>query len=143
VSPYSPGGIATDLQDGITRLNRRLRQARPLGEVTPGQISALVSLELAGTLTPTELAEVERVQPPTMTKIIAKLEAKGLIGRSPHATDGRQSILAVTALGREVLAEQRRVKDAWLSLRLAELTEDERTTLHAAAELLKRLAREH
>jgi DNA-binding MarR family transcriptional regulator len=138
----SSESVATDLQDGITRLNRRLRQVRPLGEITQTQISALISLELAGTLTPTELAEVERVQPPTMTKIVAKLESNGWVERSPHPTDGRQSILGATALGRDVLTEQRRIKGAWLDRRVAELTEDERRTLQTAAEILKRLARE-
>jgi DNA-binding MarR family transcriptional regulator len=134
--------LATNLQDGITRLNRRLRQVRPLGEITQTQLSALVSLQIAGSLTPTELADIERVQPPTVTRIVAKLEAKGLVERAPHPTDGRQSVLTATTLGRDVLAEQRRIKDAWLTLRLAELTDDERTTLQAAAEILTRLARE-
>jgi len=134
--------VATNLQDGITRLNRRLRQVRPLGEITQTQLSALMSLRIAGSLTPTELADIERVQPPTVTRIVAKLESKGLVERSPHPTDGRQSVLTATALGLEVLAEQRRVKDAWLTLRLAGLTDDERTTLQAAAEILTRLARE-
>ncbi len=134
--------VATNLQDGITRLNRRLRQVRPLGEITQSQLSALVSLHLAGSLTPTELAEVERVQPPTMTKIVAKLESRGLVERAPHPTDGRQSVLSLTAAGHAALAEQRRVKDAWLTRRLADLSDDERTTLQTASELLIRLARE-
>ena len=138
----SSEALAGNLQDGITRLNRRLRQVRPVGEITQTQISALVSIGLAGSLTPTELAEVERVQPPTMTKIVAKLEAKGLVERAPHPTDGRQTMLSATDLGRDVLSEQRRVKDAWLTRRLDGLTEDERTTLQAAADLLVRLARE-
>jgi DNA-binding MarR family transcriptional regulator len=137
-----PETVATNLQDGITRLNRRLRQVRPLGEITQTQLSALVSLQIAGALTPTELADIERVQPPTVTRVVAKLEAKGLVERSPHPTDGRQSILTATEAGREVLAEQRRIKDAWLTRRLAELTDDERMTLQAATEILTRLARE-
>jgi DNA-binding MarR family transcriptional regulator len=138
----SPGDVATDVQDGITRLNRRLRQARPLGEITQTQMSALVSLEIAGALTPTELAEIERVQPPTMTRIVAKLESNGWVTRAPHPSDGRQSILSATDAGRSVLAEQRLAKDAWLSLRLAELSEEERQTLRAAAEILVRVARD-
>src|SRR5215831_7500537 len=95
--------LATELRDGITRLNRRLRQVRPLGEITQTQLSALTSLELAGALTPRELAEAERVQPPTMTKIVAKLEERGLVQRTPHPTDGRQVILAPSPAGRELL----------------------------------------
>src|SRR5215510_12612189 len=90
--------LATDIRDGIIRLNRRLRQVRPVGELTQSQLSALTSLELAGALTPRELAEAERVQPPTMTKIVAKLEDRGLVQRTPHPTDGRQVILAATEL---------------------------------------------
>ena len=134
--------MATDIRDGMTRLNRRLRQVRPLGELTQTQLSALMSLEFAGTLTPTELADVERVQPPTMTKIVAKLESLGLVQRTPHPTDGRQSLLSATDHGREVFAAQSRAKDAWLTLRLAQLPDGDRETLHAAAELLRRLARE-
>ena len=64
---------ALGLREAITRLNRRLRQARPVGDLTMAQLSALTSLELADALSPRELADIERVQPPTMTKIIAKL----------------------------------------------------------------------
>lgn len=134
--------LATELRDGIIRLNRRLRQVRPLGELTQSQISALTSLELAGALTPRELAEAERVQPPTMTKIVAKLEDRGLVQRTPHPTDGRQVILAATELGRAVFAEHRRARDAWLTRRLAALTPEERDTLHVAAEILNRVARD-
>jgi DNA-binding MarR family transcriptional regulator len=142
VDRTSPEEVATAVRDGITRLNRRLRQVRPLGELTQTQLSALTSLELSGTLTPTELAEVERVQPPTMTKIVAKLETLGLVQRTPHPTDGRQSILSATEHGRAVFTEQRRAKDAWLTRRLAELAETDREILYAAADLLRRVARE-
>src|SRR5215467_8372308 len=131
----TPAALATELRDGIVRLNRRLRQVRPLGEVTQSQISALTSLELAGALTPRELAEAERVQPPTMTKLVAKLEDRGLVQRTPHPTDGRQVILAATELGRQVYAEHRSARDAWLTRRLAALTPEERDTLHAAARI--------
>lgn len=134
--------LATDLRDAITRLNRRLRQVRPVGELTQSQLSALTSLELAGALTPRELAEAERVQPPTMTRIVGKLEALGLVQRTPHPTDGRQVILAATPAGREVYNEHRRARDAWLTRQLGELPPTERATLHAAAEILSRVAKD-
>jgi DNA-binding MarR family transcriptional regulator len=133
--------LAEALRDAITRLNRRVRQARPVGDLTVTQLSALTSLELAGALTPRELADVERVQPPTMTKIVAKLEERGLVQRTPHPTDGRQVILSGTGLGREILGQYERVRDEWLAARLAELTPDERGVLTRAASLLSRLAR--
>jgi DNA-binding MarR family transcriptional regulator len=129
------------VRDAITRLNRRVRQTRPVGDLTATQLNALTSLELAGALTPRELADVERVQPPTMTKIVAKLEERGLVQRSPHPTDGRQVILAATEAGRAVLAQFERARDEWLASRLAELRPEERDTLQRAAEILRKLAR--
>jgi DNA-binding MarR family transcriptional regulator len=119
-----------------------MRQARPLGDLTLSQSSALISLGVAGALTPRELAEHERVQPPTMTKIIAKLEDRGLVRRTPHPTDGRQVVLHATDAGRSAVAEQRRAGDAWLARALTELPPDDRETLRRAAELLDRIARE-
>lgn len=133
--------LAAALRDSITRLNRRLRQARPIGDLTITQLSALTSLELNGALTPRELADAERVQPPTLTKIVAKLEERGLVQRTPHPTDGRQVILAATETGRAVIVEHRRARDEWLAKHLAALTPDERETLGKAAEILGRIGR--
>jgi DNA-binding MarR family transcriptional regulator len=134
-------GLAHELRDAIARLNRRVRQARPVGELTIAQLSALTSLELAGALTPRELADVERVQPPTMTKVVARLEEAGLVQRAPHPTDGRQVILSATERGRAVYAQFERSRDQWLAQQLAELTAAERETLAAAAQILHRVAR--
>lgn len=136
-----PAQLAPQLRDAITRLNRRVRQARPVGDLTVTQLSALTSLVLAGALTPRELADVERVQPPTMTKIVAKLEERGLVGRTPHPTDGRQVILSATEGGRAVLDRFERARNEWLARRLAELPEADRETLQRAAEILQQLAR--
>lgn len=136
-----PAQLAPQLRDAITRLNRRVRQARPVGDLTVTQLSALTSLNLAGALTPRELADVERVQPPTMTKIVAKLEERGLVQRTPHPTDGRQVILAATEGGRAVLDQFERARNEWLATRLADLTEDERETLRRAADILQGIAR--
>jgi DNA-binding MarR family transcriptional regulator len=138
----SSAQLAVALRDSMTRFNRRVRRARPVGDLTPGLLSALVSLDLAGALTPRELAEIERVQPPTMTRTVAKLEDRGLVGRTPHPTDGRQVILAATERGRAVLAEHRRARDAWLARRLAALAPEERDLLQRAADLLGRICRD-
>jgi DNA-binding MarR family transcriptional regulator len=134
--------LAEQLRAAITRLNRRLRQTRPVGELTQNQLSVLGSLELAGALTPRELSDAERVQPPTMTKVLAKLEERDLIRRAPHPTDGRQVLLSATEAGRAVLLEQRRVKAEWLTRRLAGLPAEDREILERAAEILDRIARE-
>ncbi|MEV1144500.1 MarR family transcriptional regulator [Micromonospora sp. NPDC049799] len=136
-----PAQLAPQLRDAIMRLNRRVRQTRPVGDLTVTQLSALTSLRLAGALTPRELAEVERVQPPTMTKIVGKLEERGLVRRTPHPTDGRQVILAATEGGEAVLDQFERARDEWLAHRLAELSDEDRDTLHHAAEILHQLAR--
>jgi DNA-binding MarR family transcriptional regulator len=136
-----PAQLATQLRDAITRLNRRVRQTRPVGDLTVTQLSALTSLELAGALSPRELADTERVQPPTMTRIVAKLEERGLVQRTPHPTDGRQVILSTTEAGRAVFAGFERARNEWLASRLAELTPDERDTLVRAAEILQKVAR--
>jgi len=138
----SAAAVSTALGEAITRLNRRLRQARPVDELTQNQISVLTSLELAGALTPRELADAERVQPPTMTKLLAKLEERGLIQRIPHPTDGRQVILSATEAGRAVVVGHRRAKDQWLTRKLTGLSTVERETLARAAEILNRIARQ-
>jgi DNA-binding MarR family transcriptional regulator len=62
------------------------------------------------------------------------------VDRTPHATDGRQVVLALSAAGRDLVAESRRLREAWLAERLAALTDAERATLQDAAALLDRLA---
>jgi DNA-binding MarR family transcriptional regulator len=141
VERVSPEQLTERLRDAITRLNRRLRQERPLGDLTVTQLSALTSLRLGGALTPRELSEAERVQPPTMTKIVAKLEERGLVRRTPHPTDGRQVLLSPSDDGVAVLDDYQRVRDEWLAGKLAELSPDERDTVARAAALLERLAR--
>ena len=138
----SPAQVALLIRESITKVNRRLRQTRPLGDMTIAQISAMLSLETAGAMTPRELAEAERVQPPTITRIIARLEERGLIQRTPHPTDGRQVILAPSPAGRQVLTEYQRVRDEWLAQRVARLSAEERNILHRAAEILTRIAKD-
>jgi DNA-binding MarR family transcriptional regulator len=133
--------LAISVREAIMRLNRRLRQARAVGDLTFSQLSALTSLQLAGALTPRELADTERVQPPTMTKIVGKLEDRGLVARTPHPTDRRQVILAATEEGRAVYAQFEEARNEWLALQLAELTPEERDTLERAAQILRQVAR--
>jgi DNA-binding MarR family transcriptional regulator len=132
--------LAGMLRDALTRLNRRVRQTRPVGDLTGTQLSALTSLQLAGAMTPRELADAERVRPPTVTKIVARLEERRLVQRTPHPTDRRQVILSATPAGRAMLAQFERAREEWLAQQLAQLTTDEREVLRRAAELLRRLA---
>ena len=138
-------GLATALRISVSRLARRLRvertaQGTPESELSDTQFAALSALERHSAMTPGELAEHEKVQPPSMTRVIAVLEERSLVVRSPHPTDRRQVILTVTGEGRAVVQRVRRRKDAWLAQRLAELTTEERATLRAAVPILEKLS---
>ena len=138
-------GLATALRISVSRLARRLRVERtaqgiPESELSDTQFAALSALERHSAMTPGELAEHEKVQPPSMTRVIAVLEERGLVMRAPHSTDRRQVVLTVTDEGRAVVQRARRRRDAWLDKRLKELTPQERTTLRAAAPILEKLS---
>src|SRR3989440_12442572 len=141
----SDPGLATALRISVSRLARRLRVERSapgLGEpdLSDTQLAALATLERHGAMTPGELAEHEKVQPPSMTRVIAALVDWQLVSRAPHPTDRRQVILTVTPGGRDLVQKVRRRREAWLARRLAELTPEERATLRAAAPILEKLS---
>jgi DNA-binding MarR family transcriptional regulator len=138
-------GLATAMRISITRLARRLRVERlGLGGtetvLSDIQLAALAALERHDSMTPGELAEHEKVQPPSMTRVIAVLEERGLVRREPHATDRRQVILTVTAEGRDLVEQVRLRREAWLAQRLQELTPNEREALRAAAPILEKIS---
>ena len=86
------------------------------------------------------LAAHERVQPPSMTRIVGVLADRGLVSREQHETDGRQIVVAVTATGRDLLKEDRRRREAWLAQQLRGLSPEELDVLHDAAPILEKLA---
>lgn len=122
----------------VTRLHRRLRQ-EALPGITPSQEAALGTIRRLGQPTLGELAQAEQVQPPTMTRVVAALEAAGLVARRPDASDGRVSRVELTARGRSILDRSRSLKTAYLSRRLAGLSPEERTRAGALADVLERL----
>jgi DNA-binding MarR family transcriptional regulator len=139
----SDAGLATSLRISVSRLARRLRverQAEGLAELSDTQLAALAVLDRHGAMTPGELAEHEKVQPPSMTRVIAVLEERRLVMRAPHPTDRRQVVLTVTEQGRELVSQARRRRDAWLAKRLKELSPEERAVLRAAAPVLEKLS---
>lgn len=131
--------LASVLRPSLLRLTRTIRNQRVDESVTLTLLAALMTLDKRGPTSPGELAALERVQPPSMTKILAKLEEKGLVERTPHPTDRRQVVIAVTDPGRALLAKERRERDAWLSVRLAMITPAERELLAQVAPLLDKL----
>jgi len=140
----SDAGLATALRISVSRLVRRLRAERLAKGLEPGlsdtQLAALAALERHTAMTPGELAEHEKVQPPSMTRVITALEERGLVTRQAHATDRRQVVLTVTEHGRTVVQQARRLREAWLAQRLRELTPQERQALRAAAPILEKLS---
>ena len=110
-------GLASVLRIGVTRLARRMRSERSSEGLTVSQLSVLGIIEREGPLSPTQLAAAERVQPPSMTRVVGALEELGLLHREPHPTDRRQCVLALTESGRDLLAEDRNRRQAWLACR--------------------------
>jgi DNA-binding MarR family transcriptional regulator len=134
-------GLASQLRLSVMRLRRRLANERhPDNELSINAMAVLGSLYRNGEMTVGELAALERVQPPSMTRTVTCLEGDGHVARRPHDTDGRQVVVALTDRGRETLLADRRRRDAWLARRLAELTPDERAVLRQAAPILERLS---
>jgi DNA-binding MarR family transcriptional regulator len=137
-------GLANALRISVSRLARRLRVERAGGLAESGlsdtQVAALAVLDRRTAMTPGELAEHEKVQPPSMTRVITALEERGLVRRAPHPTDRRQVVLSVTEEGASLVNQFRGRRDAWLAMRLRELTPQERATLRAAAPVLEKLS---
>ena len=101
--------------------------------------AGLATVDRHGPLTPSEFADRERIKRPTATRLIANLEADGLISRTPDPADGRSSLIALTAEGRALLREVRTRKDLFLAERLRKLSPEDRATLDRAAGILERL----
>ena len=132
--------LAHDLRLAVMRFSRRLRNQRVDTSVTLTHLAGLSTLKRNGPMSPGELAAHERVQPPSMTRVVVALEGMGLVTRTPHPTDGRQVIIGLTAAAEDLLAAEARAREAWLSSRLQELTADERVVLREAAEIMEKLA---
>ena len=122
------------------RLARRLRQMQDESlDLTPSQLSAMAVLLNSGDQLMGQLAGQEKVQPPSMTRIVNSLEARGYVERRPEPRDHRQCLVALTDSGREVLLANRRRRDQWLAVRLAELDPAEREILRRAVRVLDKV----
>jgi DNA-binding MarR family transcriptional regulator len=132
---------AAHLRTAIVRTARRLRQeaAAETTGLTPTSVAALATIERHGPLTPSEVASIERVKRPTITRTLGCLEREGLIDRAPDPADGRSSLVSVNGAGRERLRRLRGRKNAYLARRMKDLTDEEVETLERAAEILERM----
>jgi DNA-binding MarR family transcriptional regulator len=132
--------LASSLRLSVMRLARRLRLEKSSDSLSMNQLAALGTLNRCGDLTVGELAGIEKVKPPSMTRTVNSLVDAALVTRRPHPTDGRQVIVDLTPAARQVLDEDRRRRDAWLAKRLAALSPDQRALLRDVAPLLEEMA---
>jgi DNA-binding MarR family transcriptional regulator len=129
------------LRMAIVRTARRLRQEAAIETtgLTPTSVAALATIERHGPLTPSEVAEIERVKRPSITRTLGCLEREGLIERAADPADGRSSLVSVNAAGRERLRRLRSRKNAYLARRMRDLSTGDVETLERAAEILDRM----
>src|SRR3954463_8769628 len=130
--------LAHRLRPVLTRLARRMRQAAS-GDLSPTQGAALATIDCHGPLTPSELAARERIQRPTATRVLTRLEEAGLVERTADPADRRSSLVSTTQQGHALLEQVRARKDAYLVQRLDRLTPDDLATLERAASILERV----
>lgn len=133
--------LVVSLRLAVGRLARRLRQQNE-GEITASQFSALSSIARLGPITLGKLASVERLRPPTVTRMVSVLEDSGLVLRHTDADDRRIYRVEITPLGRDLLERSRTRKDAYLARRLATLSPKELDALRDATAVLERLLEE-
>lgn len=135
---------AARLRMAIVRTARRLRQeaAGSGGELTPTAVAALATVERHGPLTPSELAEIERIKRPTATRTLRVLVEAGLVDRAPDPADRRSALVSVNGAGRERLRRLRGRKNAYLARRMRDLSAEDVRTLDRAAEILEGILEE-
>jgi DNA-binding MarR family transcriptional regulator len=132
--------LATRLRIAVGRLHRRIRLAS--NDVPPLQLSTLVSIQEHGPLRLGELAAREAVTAPTMTRVLAALDERGLIVRTPDPDDARSTRVALSEAGVHVLADVRTQRTVLLDARLARLTDEQRAALSAALPALEAMVTE-
>lgn len=127
--------LANELRIACQQVSRRVR-FEPSAEIAPHQFSVLFTLS-RGPQTPGELAELEKVSAPSMTRTTNCLVERGLIERTDHPTDGRCKVLSITAEGRAVVKGVQRARDTWMYEKLKNLSAEELDVLHQASALLR------
>lgn len=130
--------LAAELRRVLLVSSRILRSRTASDDVSASQFSVLAFLDRSGESTPGALAEFEHVTPPVMTRILGRLEDAGLVVRSTHPGDGRQVLVTLTDPGEQVVLHGRAERDSWLRARIGSADLEERETLRAATELLRR-----
>jgi DNA-binding MarR family transcriptional regulator len=138
VHDSEPGRLAERLHSAAIHLLRRLRRTDPLTGVSAAQLSAL-SVLMGGPRTLGELASLEQVQPPTMSRVVRELEGAGLVTRTRDAADARVVWVEWTAEGRTVLSQGRELRVMTLERQIRALPAAERMVLRRALGIVERL----
>jgi DNA-binding MarR family transcriptional regulator len=129
------------IRSAVVRLSRRLRAERPADALAPTKISVLAQLWRNGEMCAGDLADLERIQPQSLTRTLAALADDGLIARRPDPLDRRQAVIGITEQGLAALSQDMQARELWLAKAMdIHLTEAERQLLADAAELMDRLA---
>lgn len=129
------------LRRAVMGLGRRLRAERPPDSLSATKLALLGHLYRRGPTAGVALAELERIQPQSLTRVLADLVEEGLISRRPDPDDGRRQLLEITPDGRAALTGDMQMRDAWLAKAMdSELSDAERELLRTAAKLMERLA---
>lgn len=139
-SEHELTALAGAMRVAVGRLSRRLRQEKADHELSDAQFGVLALLHREGPKTLGELADAERVRPPSMTRTVGCLVDDGLAERLPDPSDGRVTRIRPTAEGTALVLDVRRSRDAWLVARLRELEPAQRRALQEASELLREVA---
>jgi DNA-binding MarR family transcriptional regulator len=132
--------LTAELRRGTTRLARRLRAERSARELSLGKLAVLADLVSSGPVTAGDLAVTQHQRPQALTRMLAEMAADDLVVRTRGERDRRQVLIEITGKGRDALRRDMAGRDAWLSVRLATLTETEREVLRLAGHLMNMLA---
>ncbi|WP_324192879.1 MarR family transcriptional regulator [Nocardia transvalensis] len=138
-TPSDLRALAADLSLAVVRLTRHLRGRRADAQISLTQLSALATLNREGAMTPGALAAKERVQPPSMTRVIASLSELQLVERKPHPTDGRQIIVSLSDAGRALIQDENNAREAWMTEQLSVLRPDQLQVLREAVAIMKQI----
>jgi DNA-binding MarR family transcriptional regulator len=134
--------LPSDLAIAVVRLTRHLRGRRASSVVSLTQLSALSTLKREGSMTPGAIAARERVQPPSMTRVIASLADLGMVKREPHPTDGRQVIVTLTPAGDALVVDEANAREEWLRAQLKRLDDTQLETLRGAVGIIEGIVTE-
>jgi len=140
-SAVSPSSVADAIHSAAIHLLRKIRKEDERTGITPSRLSALSVLVFGGPMRVTDLARAEHVKPPTMTRIVAALEADQLARRTVDAADGRSARIAATRRGERLMREGRKRRVERLGAALKRLGDEELALLSRAAAIIEDVSR--